>query len=415
MEYVLLIGYSALFLSFVYFSKRFYTPSISNKIWTSLAFIKICAALLYSWLNTQIPTFYDSSFYFREGEIVYSALNENPFYYLQLLIGPNNYFPEPEHLCTYIDQLGLWYDFTGYTIVRVNAFFRLFSAGFISVHFLLFSFLSFIGAFYLFKFFERETTLSEYLIVFGIFLIPGTLLWTSGLHKDALVVFAIGILLYNFERVTTYFSWFRFFWVLIAFLLLVNVRGYLVLAVLPALGAYYWDKKSNVKAVVPYVTILVVMIAVVLVYDCIIPDGYRLANKINIIQKSFLNADGNTSFEIEAIRNSWWSMISAFPSNFLNAFIYPMYNQCYNDWCRLASVESILLCLFIILGFVKVKFKYIFDNSIALFSLSLGFYLMAIIGLVVNNSGAIVRYRSVAVLFIFIGFLISFQKTSKLK
>ncbi|MCZ2392782.1 MAG: hypothetical protein LC105_02865, partial [Chitinophagales bacterium] len=394
MEYVLLLGYSILFLTFVYYSKRFDTPSVSKKLWVSLAFIKICAALLYSWLNTQISTFYDSSFYFREGEIVYSALKDNPWYYLQLLLGPNNYFPEPEHLCRYIDELGLWYDYTGFTIVRVNALFRLISAGYISVHFLLFSFLSFTGSFYLFKFFERETFLSEYLIIAGVFFIPGTLFWTSGLHKDALVIFAIGILLYNFEKVSSSFSLFRAIWVLLAFLLLINVRAYLTLAILPSLIGYYWNKKSKIQSIIPYLVVFGGMIVSVVIYDMIVPNEYRLAYKISIIQKSFLNADGNTSFVAESIDNSWANIFSIFPDNFLNAFIYPLFRQCGSDWCRLASLESIFFCVFLLIALIKVKYKYILDNSIALFTLSLGFSMMAIIGLVVNNSGAIVRYRS---------------------
>ena len=200
MEILLLAVYSVIFLLFVYKSSLFNSTSVSSTVWVFIALIKISIALLYNWLSHQIPTFFDSSVYFHEANIVYSSLKENPLYFLQLLFGRNNYFPEPEHLCSYIDEMGYWYDFTGYTIVRVNSIIRLFSFGFISIHFLFFSFLSFIGGFYLYKFFCDKSDLSEYVIITIVFLIPNVLFWTSGLHKEALVILSLGILFYNFNQ-----------------------------------------------------------------------------------------------------------------------------------------------------------------------------------------------------------------------
>ena len=200
----MLIVYSVLFLLFVYKSKTFNSTSVSSKVWVFIALIKISVALLYNWLSHQLPTFFDSGIYFHEANIVFSSLKENPLYFIQLLIGRNNYFPEPDHLCGYIDKMGFWYDNTGYTIVRINAFLRLFSFGFISLHFLFFSFLSFIGGFYLFKFFSDRTDLSEYILIAIIFLIPNILFWTSGLHKEALIMFSLGILLYSFNQYIIY-------------------------------------------------------------------------------------------------------------------------------------------------------------------------------------------------------------------
>lgn len=400
-------------LMFVYKSGLFTTSSVSSGTWTGLLIVKIFAALAYNWLHKEIPTFYDSRIYFSEGNIVFSALAENPLYYLQLLLWPNNYFPEPEHLCGYIDQMGLWYDYTGYTIIRVNAFIRLFSFGFLSIHFLFFSFFSFIGSFYLFKFFSKVTDLSEYVILGILFLIPGVVFWTSGLHKEALIIFATGILLYNVYQLSLFFTKWRAAIVFLAFLFLVNVRMYMFLVLVPALIAYYWNEKSKIRAVVPYIATYGFLLLVVVLYDVIVPNEYRLAYMISDFQNSFISSEGNTSFEVEKVGNSWVRIFGFLPEHFLNSFIHPIYNQCVSDWCRLASVESIVLCCLFVFGIFKIKYKYLFDNSIALFCLSIGFSLMIIIGVVVNNAGAIVRYRSVAIIFILIGLLLSSYKMSK--
>lgn len=408
-----MIGYSLLFLTFVYKSNLFTTPSVSPATWASLLLVKIFAALAYNWLHKEIPTFYDSRIYFTEGNIVFSSIAENPWYYIQLLLLPNNYFPEPEHLCGYIDQMGLWYDYTGYTIIRVNAFVRLFSFGFLSIHFLFFSFFSFIGSFYLFKFFSEVTDLSEYAILAIIFLVPGVVFWTSGLHKEALIIFAVGILLYNMYQLFLFFRKGRAIIVIFAFLFLVNVRMYMFLVIVPALIAYYWNEKSKIQAIIPYVVTYGFLLLIVVLYDVVVPNEYRLAYLISDFQNSFIKSAGNTSFEVEKVSNSWVRILGFLPEHFLNSFIHPIYNKCVSDWCRLASIESIVLSCMFVVGLTKVKYKYLFNNSIALFCLSIGFSLMMIIGVVVNNAGAIVRYRSVAIIFILIGLLLSSYKMSK--
>lgn len=409
----MLIVYSVLFLLFVYKSKTFNSTSVSSKVWVFIALIKISVALLYNWLSHQIPTFFDSGIYFHEANIVFSSLKENPLYFIQLLIGRNNYFPEPDHLCGYIDKMGFWYDNTGYTIVRINAFLRLFSFGFISLHFLFFSFLSFIGGFYLFKFFSDRTDLSEYILIAIIFLIPNILFWTSGLHKEALIMFSLGILLYSFNQYIIYKCNISLVVAILFFLFLINVRMYMALIILPALIGYYFNEKTKVKAIIPYFISFGLLLLLIIFYDVVVPNEYRLALKISSFQSSFINTTGNTSFKVEYVGNSWVGILSAFPEHILNGFVYPLYNQCKLTWCRLASLDSIILCILMVLSLFKIKYKYILNNNMALFCLSIGFGLMTIIGIVVNNAGAIVRYRSIAILFIFVGLSLSFYKTSK--
>lgn len=409
----MLIVYSVLFLLYVYKSKTFNSTSVSSKVWVFIALIKISVALLYNWLSHQIPTFFDSGIYFHEANIVFSSLKENPLYFIQLLIGRNNYFPEPDHLCGYIDKMGFWYDNTGYTIVRINAFLRLFSFGFISLHFLFFSFLSFIGGFYLFKFFSDRTDLSEYILIAIIFLIPNILFWTSGLHKEALIMFSLGILLYSFNQYIIYKCNISLVVAILFFLFLINVRMYMALIILPALIGYYFNEKTKVKAIIPYFISFGLLLLLIIFYDVVVPNEYRLALKISSFQSSFINTTGNTSFKVEYVGNSWVGILSAFPEHILNGFVYPLYNQCKLTWCRLASLDSIILCILMVLSLFKIKYKYILNNNMALFCLSIGFGLMTIIGIVVNNAGAIVRYRSIAILFIFVGLSLSFYKTSK--
>lgn len=405
--------YSLVFVAFVLKSKLFNTPSVSRTTWVLLLMLKLSIAILYNWLCHEIPTFFDSEYYLKEANIVHSALRESPWYYLQLVFFPNDYFPEPEHLCHYIDEMGLWYDKTGYTIVRINAFIRLFSGGYMSVHFLFFGFMSFLGAYYIYKFFSLATEIHEYLLLFLIYCIPGITFWTSGMHKESLVLLAIGIILYNVQQLLLSWNWARFLCVVFFVYFLLNVRFYLVLIFLPAVLAYVWNEKRPVRAFIPYLAIYGFLLISLIVYDNVVPNEQRVAYQITIYQKTFLHSIGGTSFEIDSISNSWQNILKIFPQQFINGFVYPLLEQCRLDWCRLASIESIVVCIVLILLLFKVQYRSLLNNSLALFCLFVGFSWMSIIGIIVNNAGAIVRYRSIALLFIFIGLVIAVQKITK--
>jgi hypothetical protein len=187
----------------------------------------------------------------------------------------------------------------------------------------------------------------------------------------------------------------------------------MALIILPALIGYYFNEKTKVKAIIPYFISFGLLLLLIIFYDVVVPNEYRLALKISSFQSSFINTTGNTSFKVEYVGNSWVGILSAFPEHILNGFVYPLYNQCKLTWCRLASLDSIILCILMVLSLFKIKYKYILNNNMALFCLNIGFGLMTIIGIVVNNAGAIVRYRSIAILFIFVGLSLSFYKTSK--
>lgn len=209
-------------------------------------------------------------------------------------------------------------------------------------------------------------------------------------------------------------SKYRFLLMIFLFLFLINVRLYLIVCLLPAFIAFYWNETNKkIKAYIPYIVTFSITFFSVIAYDVCVPNAYRLATKITEFQNSFINNAGNTSFVVDVVSNSWRRIIFYFPQYVFNTFRYPIYNQCITNWCRLSAIESFFLMIVVFIGLYKTKYKYILNNPIALFCLCIGFSWMSIIGVVVNNAGAIVRYRSVAIIFILIGFLVSIQKITK--
>jgi uncharacterized membrane protein len=100
---------------------------------------------------------------------------------------------------------------------------------------------------------------------------------------------------------------------------------------------------------------------------------------------------------------------------FLQAIVNPIIRPLPGDNNALlsyvASLETICLLIFAITLIRQTSFKSIIQNPYALFSIIFGFSSLVLIGFIVNNSGAIVRYRAVPILFILLGF--SLKKSKK--
>jgi hypothetical protein len=412
LELTLTISYCLLFLFLIRKSGFFKLSALSLDFLSLFGIIKIGVAILYFYIVNHVPTHHDTEIYIRDAEIIFSSLNESVWYYLQLTFGRNDYLPEPDHLCSYIDPMGFWYDQGNYTMVRINAIFRLFSFGIPVLHYIFFSMISFVGAYNLYRFFERQTTVPGGYLAAAIFFFPGTLFWTSGGHKEAVVFFSIGLLLNMMARLLEgKRDLFTILAISLSLLLLGLVRFYTLAIILPGTIAYWFTYRYNWKPIIAFLLFYGSFILIALLFD-INSDGYRVAEEITIRQQSFLRSEGNTSFDIPKVNNSWTRIFLVLPHAFVNPYCRPLITDCTHGLCCLGSIESILLMSTLIVLILLVKWKRLISNPTALLALSFGIMIQFLIGLIVNNAGAIVRYRSVAVPLIIVGLLVAIFHTN---
>lgn len=404
---MLTILYSGLVLVLIAKSGCFKSDTLSSRSFTLLAFVKILAGLSYWLLQMFDLDIQDTGRFIRDGNVIFSAIQENPLYYLQLVFGRNDYLPEPEHLCHYIDQMGFWYDQSNYSMARINALIRLISFGYQPVHFIAFSFLSLAGCYHFFRFFERETIVHEYILVVVIFLIPGILFWTSGAHKEAIVIFLVGVIFNKIsEIIQGNDSVGKWILVIVFIAILGLIRFYTMAVILPGLIAFYISGKTRANPLLVFACLYGLFIFSAVVFD-INSDGFRFVEEITIRQIAFIKSQGDTSFELREVSNSWTNIIKMMPHAFINPFIRPLPGTCHNLQCQIACAESVLYILVFLFLLYRVNRHELFNNRTALLCISVGLCLTLLIGLIVNNSGAIVRYRSVSMLFMLMGLIIS--------
>ena len=142
--------------------------------------------------------------YFDDGNTIYESLTEHPKASLKTItgIGFNRYDPEIRGILAnthHFDKKDDGYlESNNRLIIRFNAIMRFLSYGSIYIHSLFFCFLSFMGLVALYRalelFFEKG---SGPALIIPVFLVPSILFWSSGLLKETLVMFFLGMLFFT--------------------------------------------------------------------------------------------------------------------------------------------------------------------------------------------------------------------------
>ena len=401
--------YFSLLLLLIGNKKFFKSKTITKQILLIGFSLKAFSAILYGFLfKTNILNGTDTLLFFNDGNIVYSSLKEDPFTYLKLTIGANNFNPVPDYLFPYTYPMRFWFDSSNYFLVRINAVIRLFSFGVYNVHAIVFAFLSFIGTYNLYLFFENKVV-SKRLLQFILFGIPSIVFWTSGIHKEAIVIFALGIILYNLDAIITMnYTKRNIFLTIFGLFILGYIRIYLLAFLLPLMASMiiynrFKLKESSIKMFLACISVFVVVVLLVDVYT----PKLSFLHELLIRRTYFLNSQGNMSFQVEGVPYNIQGVLILIWEAITNPLIRPLPGECNKFLSYLASIETGIL-LFVFFGLlVTAKVKSLLTNPYAMFSILFGLSTLFLIGLIVNNSGAIVRYRSIAIPFILIGLCLS--------
>jgi hypothetical protein len=251
MEFLLSSAYALLFISLIFRMKFFETEV--NRLGLSLLFIiKLGFGVLLWYIYTYVYTdraTADIYKYFDDSKIMYDALWEKPEDYFRMLfaIGNDNAYFDQQ----YYTRMNYWYrEFDNaiyndsHTIIRFNAFARLFSFGFYHVHMVFMSFISFIGLVAIYKTFVH-TLLDKWMgLAVIVFLVPSVLLWSSGVLKEGFLFFGLGMFIYHFHFIC--FSghprptWRNYLWLVISLFVLAIAKFYVLVCLLPGLMAWVW-------------------------------------------------------------------------------------------------------------------------------------------------------------------------------
>jgi hypothetical protein len=241
----------------------------------------------------------------------------------------------------------------------------------------------------------------------GFLLLPGILFWTGPIHKEGIIYVCLGLIVYGLAG----FNARKILLLILAVLLIIITRNYvLILIVLAAiLSLIFFVKNYRFKAVLE-VGAIITGLSLLIFPQLLLPVLEQVINR----KQEFDSLGGNTRLPIISLEPTFRSFAAQFPTAFLNAFLLPYPGQ-FNPLYSLFSFEIYGILALLIYGLIKSKSNPINGSSSSGYLgsfLIFGILGILICGYIIPFAGALVRYRSIYLPFLWTSafFLISNNK-----
>ena len=352
--------------------------------------------------------------YYDDSLVLYDIFFSNPIDFFKILIGIDcdsedyliNYFSEMNHWDTsyensLMDESRL--------LIRLNAILNIIGFKSYSFNLISFVFIGFLGKFLitknLVKFYK---SINPIILFWGLILFPSLMLWSSGILKEPLIIFSIGLILQSFG---VYNSKKRSSLILVFFGLLIifKVKFYVFICFLPALISFLICQNWKIKPL-KVITITSISLNILLVILSTLKNSYNpleiLSNKQNDFIKLAEIFNAGSSFKMVPMDPNFNSFLSSIPTGVINGFFRPFPSDINKIIHILPLIENIFLYVLIIYLFyklfsLKIKLETVYLNALlnSVFFISL---LFVITGISTPVIGALVRYKLPGTIFIII-------------
>lgn len=305
--------------------------------------------------------------------------------------GQHNYATTGDFLSA---ENSAWDDFSMNIIIKILAIFNIFTRGNYVLNSVLFSGFGFLGSVGIYRFFNRSPENNIPALVCS-FLLPSTILFTACIHKDSLIFLGLGLFLYAIKQIANYSAnWKSMTVILISFFLILVIRNYVALLLLPFALAYFVAGRSTINPLRVYGILLVAGSLLFFAWIFLLPS-YNPVTVIAKRQQEFLNLNlAASQIKIDTVQDLQ-SFATALPRAGLNVFTKPFPGEFSNIFFNFFGIEMVFYLFTIFIGiflyFRSGKKKL---TSTALFCLFFSITILMIIGLITPNAGTIFRYRA---------------------
>jgi hypothetical protein len=311
---------------------------------------------------------------------------------------------------------------------------------------LLFAALSFIGLWLLFISFYRLFPLFHKQLAIATLFVPGVVFWSSGIMKDSICMFFVGVIVYAVQNIYL-FNRNKLFSILLlaaSFYVIISLKAYIALAMLVAIALYaLLALKSNIRN--PTAKIVVMPFAAVVIFGGAAfamnqigasLERYSLENIVETAQTyqgyhyrtSVAGRGGSavrtgSSYSLGDINYANpLSIAGKFPLAVNVTFFRPYIWEVKNPVMLLSAIESTCILLFTLLVIRRTgirKFvKALFTNKEILFCITFALIFGFAVGFTTYNFGSLVRYKAPCIPFFLIALVLiqnQYGKVKKLK
>jgi hypothetical protein len=412
----------------------FRKSGLGGKWLIGLFLLKIAAGCFYGYVHTlsqYYPDKIDTWRFFFQSLPETELLKKDPAAFWKSLFG-NGY----EHTGGFLSNANsYWNDLKHNIMLLLMSLFNLFSRGNYYINVVFYNFIAFSGLVALYRVFTASFPHKRTVVFISIFLIPSVVFWGSGFHKEGLLLSALGFILYHLighqspvtshqspvtshkSQVTGHLKKYPVYKLpltifLLALLLL--LRPYILFALIPALFGWFVCTYKKWKPTRVFAMIYLVML-VLFFGASVLSRKTNLPAAISNVQHDFLQLGGNTIAVTDSLQPSTIGFLQYAPHAMDMAFLRPRPGE--GGITYLPSMfENIgLLILFLLFLFYRQREEN--QRPLLYFMAGYALTLLLLIGFSVPVTGAVIRYKVLAIPFLvlFFALQIEWKKVLKVK
>lgn len=401
-------------------TRRYFYPALAVKIIGALAL-----GFLYQFYYSGGDTFNYHTFGSR---IIWEAFTDDFSKGLRLLFNTPGHDPD---LYSYHSRILFYHDPQSFFVVRMAAFFDLFTFSTYSATAVLFALFSFVGTWALFLTFYQEFPSLHRWIATATLFIPSVFFWGSGILKDTITLGALGLLTFAIHRlfiqkkVTAR--------VLLVFglniYLIYHVKQYILLCYLPAAlfwvySKYFFAIRSLVlKAILVPLFVLVSLASIYVGLTRLSQDGskYSLQNLARTARitaydiRYYSGRDAGSGYSLGELDGSFASMLKLAPSGVNVSLFRPYLWEVRNPLMLLSALESAFFLAFTLFLFLRgpLRFFKAFSSPHVVFCFVFSITFAFGVGVSTFNFGTLTRYKIPLLPFYLLGLVLIYYLSNK--
>lgn len=370
-------------------------------------FIRIISALIIGWI----------SFNFYPGGNDYWGLNEQGINEHHFLINdPAGFFKDLFHT-NYGNYSGLfgavgtyWNDLKNILLGKFLGFCNFLSRGNYYLNAVMWSNIGFLGSMCFYRGFLAIQPASKKAAKVAAFLIPSTIYFSSGIHKDLIIFSLLGLFFYCMVRIGKGNEKRKhYLYLLFCVVFIFLIRNYLAVILLPLATLYIISKRKKWNPAWVFGSgVMIALISLVLLQQA--GPKFSVLRIIAERQEDFAELPpGGSDIHKPALKANAVVFIQHLPVALKDGFLRPVIWKSPLSLIGF-SFEWTMIWFLVLLALLKWRTGNP-DPGLVLFAILLCCSLFIITGYVVNNLGAIVRYRSIYLPFLVFPLLVKFQKS----
>ncbi len=313
----------------------------------------------------------------------------------------------------YTKHIWMFRDKASMVVVKIAAFFDLFTFNTYSATALFFAAFAFSGHWALFRGFQKLYPDQTKRLAFATLFIPSVVFWGSGILKDSITLAALCWMTYAMIRITIYnkFSLLNFIILFFMAWLILSIKIYILLCFLAGVSVFLYSQYiSKLKA--PLIKIMLGPILFII----FLGGGYLTLNKIaegdsryaldKIGETAMVTAydirygwgarnGDNSGYTLGDLDGSIGSMIKIAPQGAVVTLFRPWLWEVKNPLMLLAALESLIFFILTFLIIIRHHFKIFgpLNQPLILFCITFAILFAIAVGISTYNFGTLMRYK----------------------